>query len=380
MSKVLNIAVDSRPLLSPNNGFGRYLSNLLREFAAANLPHRFHLYCEHPFELCFPLPEHWRIRTGTLEFRGSSTVTWQISFPVWAWQDKIDIFWSPRHQLPLCLPRRCRKVVTIHDIVWKRFPDTMHRKVLMLESLMVPLSLRIADQAITDSHFSKSEILSVFPRVGNKLEVVHLASSLRTEGETPPCPFSRPYFLSVGSYEPRKNLERMLRAYLRYRQDSREPCDLVIVGTGQWGTFNVSQFVTENQLHSCVHLIRRIDDSMLRSLYAHAHALVMVSLYEGFGFPLVEAMQWGLPLIASNTSSVAEVAGDAGISVDPHDTPSIAAAFRRIAEDEDLRAELAQKSLERGRQFSWQRAASETMALLTGNGLRRTSDSELYQD
>lgn len=378
-SNALNIAVDARPLISPNNGFGRYLTNLLREIAAANNPHRFFLYCEHPFELRFPLPEHWRIRIGTLRFRGSATVTWQVFFPLWARRDKIDVFWSPRHQLPVILPGRCRKVVTIHDVVWKRFPETMHRQVLMLESLLVPFSLRVADQAITDSYFSRSEILSLFPGAEDKLDVVYLASSLRSDGEPAPCPFSTPYFLTVGSYEPRKNLERLLRAYLQYRQHNRAPLDLVIVGTGQWGNFNVSEFIAQNQMQANVHLIRGVDDSVLRSLYANARALVMVSLYEGFGLPLVEAMQYGLPLIASNTSSVAEIAGPAGLLVDPMDTEAIAGGFTRITQDEGLRAELAQKSQERGRQFSWQRAASETMALLSGEGLSRTPESELNQ-
>jgi len=306
------------------------------------------------------------MRIGSLKFRGASTVTWQAIFPRWARQDKIDIFWSPRHQLPLWLPRRCRKVVTVHDVVWKRFPEVMDWRVRLTERLMVPLSLRIADQVITDSCFSRSEILSFFPRAARKLDVVYLASSLGGCDAASPSPVSQPYFLAVGSYEPRKNFERMLRAYVEYRRESHRPWDLVIVGAGQWGAFDVHQFVAASQLQSCVHLIRGIDDAALCSLYAHAQAVVMVSLYEGFGLPLVEGMQWGLPLIASNSSAVVEVAGDAGISVDPYDTPAIAAAFRHMEEDAGLRAELARKSRERGRLFSWQRAAAETVALVTG--------------
>jgi len=244
----------------------------------------------------------------------------------------------------------------------------------------MPLSLRIADQAVTDSWFSRSEILHYFPWANDKLAVVYLGSILKAEGKVGVCPLSVPYLLTVGSYEPRKNFERMLRAYLLYRQNNREPWDLAIVGTGQQATFTaVSEFVAENQLQSCVHLLGGIDDSILRSLYAHARAVVMISLYEGFGLPLVEAMQWDLPLIASNTSSVAEIAGPAGLLVDPMDTEAIAGGFTRIAQDEGLRAELAQKSHERGRQFSWQRAASETMALLSGERLSGTPESELHQ-
>jgi glycosyltransferase involved in cell wall biosynthesis len=94
---------------------------------------------------------------------------------------------------------------------------------------------------------------------------------------------------------------------------------------------------------------------------------VLVSLYEGFGLPLVEAMQWGTPLIASNTSSVAEIAGDAALLVDPLDTDAIAKAFGQITDDESLRRDLSHRAEVRGKEFSWKKAASETMPLITGD-------------
>ena len=124
-------------------------------------------------------------------------------------------------------------------------------------------------------------------------------------------PISSPYFLFVGSNGPHKNLKRMLLAYVQYRKLSPRPSDLVIAGSDQWGDFSVIDFIQTNYLQTCVHLIQHVDDGVLSALYAQSQALVLVSLYEGFGLPLVEAMEWGIPLIASNTSSVAEVAGDA---------------------------------------------------------------------
>ncbi len=366
MNKVLNIGVDARNLAHPNSGIGRYLGSLLSEFAAQPTPHRFFLYCDRPFELRFPVPRHWKIRTGRVNSGGLSTAFAQVFFPFWALKDRVNIFWSPRHQLPLLLPPWSRKVLTVHDVTWKRFPKTMARSNVVLEALLMPISLRIADQAITDSQFARAEILAYFPSAKHKLEAVYLASNLKTDGETGICPQTSPYFLFVGSYEPRKNLERMLKAYLQYRMHSRQPLDLVIVGTEQWGNFNVRDFVRINNLESSVHLIQRAPDTVLRALYANARALVMVSLYEGFGLPLVEAMQWSTPLIASNTSSVAEIAGDAALLVDPLDTDAIATAFTQMTEDENMRLKLARMAEARGLQFSWRQAAAETMALLIG--------------
>jgi len=367
MSKVLNIAMDLRPLAHPNSGIGRYVANLLREFALQKSDHRFFLYSDRPFQLDFPLPDHWKVRTGKVGSRGLSTAFAQVFFPFWALKDGIDVFWSPRHQLPLLLLPQVRKVLTIHDVVWKRFPQTMTRDAVALEALLTPLSLRVADQVMADSQFTSSEVLTFFPRVKSKIKVVYLASSLKTDGETGSCPLTKSYFLFVGSYEPRKNLERLLLAYIQYRKINFHPFDLAIVGSDQWGAFNVAEFVAENDLQSYVHLIRRADNTTLRALYANAQALVMVSVYEGFGLPLVEAMQWGIPLIASNTSSVAEISGNAALLVDPQDTDAIAQALGQMTENEAIRLELAHNSDIRGRQFSWERAASEAMALIVGD-------------
>ena len=217
----------------------------------------------------------------------------------------------------------------------------------------MPLAIRIADHVIADSQFTRSEVLTFFPATKGKIDVIYLASSLRNDGATSPCPISSPYFLFVGSSEPRKNLERMLLAYVRYRKLSSHPSDLVIAGSDQWGEFSAIDFIRTNDLQACVHLIQHVDDGVLSSLYAHAQALVLVSLYEGFGLPLVEAMQWGIPLIASNNSSVAEIAGDAALLVDPNDTDAIAQAFRRMTDDEPMRSSLAHNAKIRGQQFSW---------------------------
>jgi glycosyltransferase involved in cell wall biosynthesis len=366
MNRILRIAVDAHPLTNPRNGIGRYTSNVLCEFALLHSPHPIYLYSDRPFQLDFPLPAHWKVRTGSVRFHIPSTAFAQAIFPVWALKDGINVFWSPRPQFPLLLPPRIRKVLTVHDLVLKRYPQTMRRIGRVIETLLMPLSLRIADQVIADSHFTRSELLTYFPCTGCKVNVVYLASSLRAGGTPGSCPVSSPYLLFVGSSEPRKNMRRMLLAYLRYRNLSPDPHDLVIVGSNQWGDFDVPQFIQTHDLHTWVHLIQNVDDAVLSVLYQHAQALVLVSLYEGFGLPLVEAMQYGIPLIASNNSSVAEIAGNAAILVDPSDDDAIAQAFRTVTEDQAVRSELAHNSAIRGLQFSWKLAASETMSLVVG--------------
>lgn len=364
MKKALNIGIDARILAHPHSGIGRYIASVVREFASQHSPHRVFLYSHRPLQLDFSLPEHWKVRASSVPVRGLSTAFAQLFFPIWAVRDEIDAFWSPIPQLPLLLPPRIRRVITVHDMVWKRFPQTMTRSSRLFETVLMPLALRTADHVIADSQFTRSEVLTFFAGAKSKIDVVYLASSLRGNGPIVPCPIPRPYFLFVGSSEPRKNQERMLLAYVQYRKLTLRPFDLVIAGSYQWGDFSVIDFIRTNDLQTCVHLIQHVDDGVLSALYANARALVLVSLYEGFGLPLVEAMQWGIPLIASNTSSVAEIAGDAGLLVDPHDTDAISRAFLLVTEDEAVRMELGIRADARGRQFSWKQAASEIMALI----------------
>jgi glycosyltransferase involved in cell wall biosynthesis len=363
LNKLLNIGIDARVLAHPHCGIGRYATSLVREFALQQSPHRVFLYSHQSFQLDFSLPEHWKVRAGAVQRNGLSTAFAQMFYPIWALRDAIDVFWSPLSQLPVFLPPRVRKVLTVHDMAWKRFPETMTRGTLIKERLLMPLALRMADRVIADSQFTRSEVLTFFPNAKGKIDVIYLASSLRNKEAIGPSPIYSPYFLFVGSNEPRKNLERMLLAYVQYRKLSTHPSDLVIAGSDQWGEFSLSDFIRTRDLQTCVHLIQHVDDDVLSALYAHAQALVLVSLYEGFGLPLVEAMQWGTPLIASNTSSVAEVARDAALLVDPRDTDAIAQAFEQITDSEPLRQDLSRRAEERGRQFSWKKAASEAMAL-----------------
>jgi len=365
MSRILNIAVDARHLTYPKGGIGRYTLEILREFISQGSPHRFFLYSDRPFNLGFPLPNQWTVRTGTVHSAGFSTLFAQVFFPLWSMRDGIDVFWSPAHLLPIFLPPHVKKMVTVHDVGWKRFP----RKMIpgsVVESVLMPLSLRLADHIVADSQFTRAEVRELFPGARCAIDVIYLASSLKDQGTTGPCPMTKPYFLFVGTNAPRKNIERMLEAYIDYSKTRLQPLDLVIVSSYRWSIFSIDHFIEANDLQSAVHLIRSIDDRALSTLYAHARALVMVSLYEGFGLPLVEAMQWGVPLIASSTSSVAEISGSAALLVDPTDTNAIAEAFRQMTDDHRMHSRLSDEAKARGQQFSWEQAAVDIMRIIDG--------------
>jgi alpha-1,3-rhamnosyl/mannosyltransferase len=168
--------------------------------------------------------------------------------------------------------------------------------------------------------------------------------------------------LSVGTLEPRKNLARCIAAFASLPQALRAACPLVIAGGAGWGEAlppSAQSLVAAGELR----LTGYVDASVLPYLYGGARLLAYPSIYEGFGLPPLEAMACGVPVIASNLSSLPEVVGDAGLLVDPADERAIAEAMRTLLEDPERASALARAGLERARGFSWRRCAEETLAV-----------------
>ena len=138
---------------------------------------------------------------------------------------------------------------------------------------------------------------------------------------------------------------------------------LVIVGGSGWGGEDLPKMIADLGLQDRVHLSGYVSDAELQSVYTRAHGLLMPSLYEGFGLPVLEAMQHGVPVIASSTSSLPEVVGDAGLLINPYSEEEMASAIQRLVKDEALHADLSARAQGRVEQFSWQRAAAETLEL-----------------
>ena len=167
----------------------------------------------------------------------------------------------------------------------------------------------------------------------------------------------RPYFLFVGTLEPRKNLPRLLTAYSRLGESIKEQAILVIAGGKGWGGVDVNEVVAELGLVSHVRILGYVDEITLAALYANAQFLAMPSLYEGFGLPLVEAMISGTPVLTSNNSSMPEVAGNAGWLVDALDIGSIGNGLNKLICDEQLRGKLAANAKSNVARFSWDKSA-----------------------
>jgi glycosyltransferase involved in cell wall biosynthesis len=287
----------------------------------------------------------------------------QLFFPVWAKCDAVDVFWSPRHQLPLLLSARIPSVVTINDLVWLRYGETMRFPGRQIETFLMPRSMKQAQAVIAISEFTREEIERQYPHLSEKLRVVTCASHLPAEIETS-AEGARAYFLFVGTMEPRKNLPRLIRAYKRYVENCPAPKELKIVGGQGWGEVGVAQLIQSLSLGRYARVIGKVGERALGQLYADAHALVMPSLYEGFGLPVAESLSQGVPVITSRDSAMEEVAGEAAILVDPFSEQSIYEGLMEMTVNTELHSALSKRASEEIQRYDWDVSARKMFKIL----------------
>ena len=307
------------------------------------------------------------MRTGRAG--GALRSTWfaQRQFPRWAKADRLDVFWSPRHQLPLLLPNEIKCVVTLHDLIFRTHPKTMRTTGRLLEALLTPPSLTRADAVITDSLAVQQELAHYYPKNQNKSQAIHLSSSL-AEHYDPECTprldalGKAPYFVFSGSVEPRKNLNRLLRAFFELVNTQGIKQHLVLISGGGWQNADTMQLI--DQLGNRVHLFCGVDERQKATLFAGADFIALPSLHEGFGLPIVEALKMGKPVLTSSSAAMPEVAGSAGEYVDPNSEASIKAGLLRLCENPAHLAKLSGAATEEAKRFDWLACAEATLSVL----------------
>jgi glycosyltransferase involved in cell wall biosynthesis len=281
-----------------------------------------------------------------------------------------DIFHATEHLLP---PMRTQKsVFTIHDLIFRFFPEyhlPLNRWYL---SLMLPRFMRRADAIIAVSENTRRDVSRLMGIPSEKIQVIYEGvhpcfHPIRDADEIARvCEKYRvpeKFILYLSTIEPRKNVVGLVQAFhALLAQDATTP-DLVIAGRKGWLYQPVFQHVHDLGLESRVHFTDWIEEVDAPTLISAAEMFVYPSLYEGFGLPPLEAMACGTPLICSNAASLPEVVGDAALLVNPKSVNEISAAMSRVLSDAALRDEMRAKGIARAAQFTWERAARETLAV-----------------
>jgi glycosyltransferase involved in cell wall biosynthesis len=263
----------------------------------------------------------------------------------------------------------CKRVATIHDLIVFKHPECFTRKHVMIVSKMIKLAAKKADHIITDSISTKEDLQTYFPNLkDSNISVIPLAvavdftkpSAEETHRYLEKENLPKRYFFYLGTFEPRKNTTRLIDAFKELKRTSGfDDLGLVLAGGKGWlesKTGIDADSFKENNIFN----LGFVDQVNLPMLYSGALAFVYPSLYEGFGLPILEAMQYGKAIITSNTSSLPEVAGDAGLYIDPNSTPSIVEALYSMAKNDTLRAKLSQNALQVCKKFTWENTARKT--------------------
>ncbi len=293
----------------------------------------------------------------------------QVALPLELAPLGLDLLHSPDFIPPF--HRRCRAVVTIHDLAFLRYPETLTDESRRYYR-QVKRAVESADAVIAVSESTKDDIVELLGEPERKIAVVYEAAANRFR-PVPPADYVEAlrarfdvqpgYFLFVSTIEPRKNLLTLLRAYALLHSGRRASLPpLVVAGAKGW----LKEPALDEMVplpHGSVRFVGAVTDEELLWLYNGALALTYPSLYEGFGLPPLEAMACGTPVICSNTSSLPEVVGEAGLLVAPLDEDGWARAMGQVLEDETLRQGISAKGLERVKEFSWEKAARETLAV-----------------
>jgi len=354
-------------------GINGHIHNLLQRLSAAGPDLRFTAFLSEQRFVAPPGLNVHPVRWPTS--RPLVRIVWeQLLLPQVVRARHVDLLHGLAYALPLVCS--CPTVVTIHDLTFYRFPETLRPSRRLYLRAATRSAVRRAERVIADSHQTKEELVHFLQVPGEKVDVVHSGVSdafrpapadevarFRTERGLPPR-----FILFLGTLEPRKNIVSLLAAFAQWREDpgpgaGAQGVKLVVAGAKGWYFEHIFKRAEELGLADELLFPGFLPEEELPWWYRAAECFVYPSLYEGFGLPVLEAMACGTPVITSSVSSLPEVAGSAAILVDPGDAVALADAIGRVLGDAALHADMRQAGLLQAKRFSWDRAARETAAV-----------------
>ncbi len=376
------IALDALLVGPEPTGVGRSILELVRALSSRDRGLDFTLLVTDRTSFReFDQVAHWslvdcpRARGGS--FRKALFTQWKL--PGLCRELKVDVLHSLQFITPLRLA--CPRVVTVHDLAWKSYAGILQTSRRFYYDLLVPRSLKAAEAIVTNSESTAGDVRSFLPQLASRIhttpfgtpswvwQMADAGTRVPPQGDFP----AQPYFLFVGTLEPRKNLERLLSAYelfvqecLAARKDNTTVPALVLAGARGWNDSGLRRKIRHLQKSGRLVILDYCSVERLWYLYRLATGLVFPSLHEGFGFPILEAMAAGCPVMTSGRGAMREVAGDAATFVVPENEASICRGLHALAFDQDGNDRRRQLGLARARRWDWEKTAATTCAVYRG--------------
>lgn len=369
----MKVGIDYTPAYEQGGGIGRLTRDLIAALAQIDISSEYKLFVSGATssELPPPLAPNFQWKPTRIHPKWLARI-WhrmKLPVPVQVFLGKVDLFHATDFVLPPTLPAT-KTIVTVHDLSFMRVPDAASPKLKAYLEMVVPRSVRQATYVIADSQATKNDLVDLYEILPDKISVllsgidsrykpINSRSSLLTMRNKYKIG-DIPYLFSIGTIQPRKNYSRVIQA-LRLLRKRGYDLHLVIAGGKGWLEDEMYKTLDDTQMHDYVHLIGFVDEADISALYSGAECVVFPSLYEGFGFPVLEGMACGTPIVTSNVSSLPEVAGDAALMVDPYSVEEIANAVQKILDDSTLKTTLIERGLKQSAKFTWENSARQLL-------------------
>ncbi|MBV7272378.1 glycosyltransferase family 4 protein [Clostridiaceae bacterium UIB06] len=302
---------------------------------------------------------------------GTSTNFWdEVNIPNILKDLNIELYHVPQNGVGLPTNKECRFVITLHDVIPYKMPETVSDRYLKIFHEHIPKIVEMCDGIITVSDYSKRDIMEAFNFPENKIFVTHLAGediykplnkSLSKEISKKYYSLDSDFILYVGGFSPRKNIIGLIESFSQLLSVYKKDIRLVIAGQKGKSYDCYKKRTEELNISDKVIFPGFISVDHLPYIYNAAKLFVYPSFYEGFGLPPIEAMSCGIPVIASNATSVPEVVGDGGLLIDPNDVDNLCYSMFRVLLDDELRQKLISSGIAKSSELSWQKTAQQTL-------------------
>lgn len=378
------IAVNTRLLLKDKlEGIGNYAYQILKHLVKKHPEHRFIFIFDRPYDSEFIFGDN--ITPVVLFPPARHPILYKIWFdyriPGILKKYKADVFFSPDGFLSQYT--QIPQIPVIHDLNFEHNPQDLRKRDATYYLKYFPKFAKLAADIITVSEFSKSDLVNTYGLEPAKISISHNAVSpdfkpISNEKQIlikDKYSFEKPYFLYVGALHKRKNIGRMLLAFDQFKKESDASHQFLIAGATMFKDPEMITIYEGLSFQKDVVFLGRVSQVILTDLMASAFALMYVSIFEGFGIPIIEAMQCGTPVLTSNTTSMPEVAGDAAVIVDPLNIDDIKEGMLSLM-DEKVRTEMVIKGLEQCKKFNWEQSAEVVWEVLKRNSYFEKKDSE----
>lgn len=363
----MRIGVNTRFLLKDKlEGIGWFTFETISRIVKAHPEHEFYFFFDRPYDKQFIFADN--VKPVVVFPPARAPFLWKLWFdyalPGVFRKYKIDAFISTDGYCSLKTP--IPQLLVVHDLAFKHHRFGLSAGVMRFYEKYMPLYLKKAKRIVTVSNFSKTDIIQQYG-IDKPIDVVHngFNNNFKVLDESQKTTIrakytqNNPYFIFLGAIHPRKNPLRLLQAFEAFKKQTQANHQLVLVGRKAWANNELDNYYKSMEFKADVLFLSHLPLEEVKEILAAAEALVYPSIFEGFGIPILEAMACGVPVITSNTSSMPEVAGNAGLLIDPLNIDSIYLSLIKLYNNPAFRAEMILKGNDQKDKFDWQKSAED---------------------